>query len=77
VLENNVFGRIFGFKEDYILGCWRKLHTGELCNMYCLPNIIRMIRPRRIRWVKHVSCMEPQFNAFRVSQENLKERSNG
>jgi hypothetical protein len=41
--------RIFGPKRDEIVGGWRKMHNEELHNFYFLPNIIRMIKPRRGR----------------------------
>jgi hypothetical protein len=49
VFENRVLRRIFGPKRDEMLRDWRKLHDGELHNFYSLPNIIRMIRSRRMR----------------------------
>jgi hypothetical protein len=49
--------RIFG------LGVWRKLHNGELRNFYSLPNIIRMITARRMRWAGHVAQMGVKRNA--------------
>jgi hypothetical protein len=55
VFENRVL-RIFGPKrhED---GSWRKLHNDELHNLYSSPNIIRMIKSRRMMWPGHVACM--------------------
>jgi hypothetical protein len=47
----------FGPKRDEMTGGWRKLHNEELHNLYSLPNIIRMITSRRMRWVGHVSRM--------------------
>jgi hypothetical protein len=55
VFENNVLRRIFGPKRDEVTGDWRKLHNEELHNMYSLPNIIRMIKSRRMRWAGHVA----------------------
>ena len=42
VFENRVVRRIFGSKKDGLIGEWRKLHTEELCDLYCSPNIIRV-----------------------------------
>ena len=42
--------RIFGPKRDEITGEWRKLHSEELNDLYCLPNIVRVIKSRRMRW---------------------------
>jgi hypothetical protein len=48
VFENRVL-RIFGPKRDEETGQWRKLHNGELHDLYVSPNIVRAIKPRRIR----------------------------
>jgi hypothetical protein len=49
MLENRVLRRIFGPKRDQITGGWRKLHNEELHNLYISPNIIRMMKSRRMR----------------------------
>jgi hypothetical protein len=49
VFENRVLRRIFGPKRDEMIGGWRKLDNEELHNLYVLPNIIRMIKSRRMR----------------------------
>jgi hypothetical protein len=49
VFENWVLRRIFGPKRGEIIGCWRKLHNGELHNLYPSPDIIIMITSRRMR----------------------------
>ena len=41
--------RIFGPERDEVTGEWRKLHNEELNNLYCSPNTVRVIKPRRIR----------------------------
>jgi hypothetical protein len=46
VFENRVLRTIFGPKRDEVTGDWRKLHNGELHNLYSSPNIIRMIKSR-------------------------------
>jgi hypothetical protein len=53
VFENRVL-RIFGSKMDKVTGAWRKLHN-ELNDLYCSPNIVRVIKSRRMRWVGHVA----------------------
>jgi transcription termination factor 2 len=45
---------------------WRKLHNEELHNLYSLPNIIRMIKSRRMRWAGHVARMGETRNAYRI-----------
>jgi hypothetical protein len=49
VSENRVLRRIFDPKRDEVTGEWRKLHIGELHNLYSLPDIIRQIESRRVR----------------------------
>jgi hypothetical protein len=44
VFENRVLRRIFGPKRKEIVGSWRKLHNGELHNLYSSPNIMRMVK---------------------------------
>jgi hypothetical protein len=55
VCENRGLRRIFGPKRDEVTGDWRKLHNEELHNLYSSPNIIRMIKSRRVRWAGHVA----------------------
>jgi hypothetical protein len=50
VFENKVLRRILGSKRDEVVVGWRKLHNKELCDLYSLPSIIRIIKSRRIRW---------------------------
>jgi hypothetical protein len=57
VFENRVLRRIFGPKGDEVTGGWRKLHNEELHNLYSSPNIIRMIKSRRMRWTGNVAGM--------------------
>jgi hypothetical protein len=40
-----------------VLGGWKKLHSKELHNLYSSPNIISMIKSRRMRWARHVVCL--------------------
>jgi hypothetical protein len=47
VFENRVLRRIFGPKRDEVTGEWRRLHHEELYALYSLPDIIRVIKPRR------------------------------
>jgi hypothetical protein len=57
VFENRALRRIFGTKRSKVTGEWRKLHSEELNNVYCSPNIFRAIKSKRMRWARHVACM--------------------
>ena len=57
VFENRVLRRIFGPKRDEVTWEWRKLHNGELNDLYSSPNIVRVIKSRRMRWAGHVARM--------------------
>jgi hypothetical protein len=65
VFENRVLRRIFGPKmeED---GSWRKLRNDELHSLYSSPNIVRVIRSRRMRWAGHVARMGEGRGVYRV-----------
>ena len=57
VFENRVLRRICGPKRDEVTEEWRKLHNEELNGLYCSPNIVRVIKSRRMRWAWHVARM--------------------
>jgi hypothetical protein len=65
VFENRVLRRIFGPEREED-GSWRKLHNDELRILYSSPNIIRMIKSRRMRWVEPVARMEEGRGVYRV-----------
>jgi hypothetical protein len=65
VFENRILRRIFGPKRDEN-GEWRKLHSEEFNNLYCLPNIVRAIKYRRLRWAGHMARMEEGRTAFKI-----------
>jgi hypothetical protein len=54
VFENRVLRRVFGAKRDEVTGEWRKLHNEELNDLYALPDIVRVVKSRRI-WVLGIS----------------------
>jgi hypothetical protein len=74
VFENKVLKRIFGPKRDEVRGEWRRLHNKELYALYSLPNIIRVIKSKRLRWAEHVACMGEKRGACRVLVERPHER---
>jgi hypothetical protein len=61
-----VLRRIFGPKRDEVTGEWRKLHHEELNDLYSSPNIVRVIKSRRMGWVGHVACMGEGRGFYRV-----------
>ena len=52
VFESRVLRRVFGHKRDEVTGEWRKLHNEDLSDLYSLPNIVRVVKSRRMRWVR-------------------------
>jgi hypothetical protein len=66
VFENRVLRGIFGNKGDEVTGEWRKLHSGELHNLYSSSDVIRQIKSRRMRWAGHVARMGEGRNVYRV-----------
>ena len=65
VFENRVLRRIFGPKRDGVTGEWRKLHNEELNCLYSSPNIIRVIKSRRMRWAGHIARMGERRGVYR------------
>jgi hypothetical protein len=57
VFENRVLRRVFGPKRNEVTGEWRKLHNEEMNDLYSLPNIVRVVKSRRMRWAGHVARM--------------------
>jgi hypothetical protein len=57
VFENRVLRRVFVPKRDEVTGEWRKLHKEELNDLYSLPNIVWVVKSRRMRWAGHVARM--------------------
>jgi hypothetical protein len=57
VFDNRVLRRIFGSKRAAVTGEWRKVHNEELNDLYSLPNRLRVIKTRRMRWARRVARM--------------------
>ena len=66
VFENMVLRRIFGPRRDEVTGKWSRLHNEELNDLYSSPNIVRVIKWRRMRWPGHVALMGEERGAYRV-----------
>jgi len=58
--------RVFGSKRDDVIEEWRKLHNEELSDLYSLPNIVRVVKSRRMRWVGYVARMGEGRGVHRV-----------
>ena len=67
VFENRVLRRIFGPKRDGVTEEWRKLHNEEINDPYSSPNIVRVIKSRRLRWAGHVARVEEGRGVHKVS----------
>ena len=57
--------RVFRPKRDEVAGEWRKLHKEELRDLYSLPNIVRVVKSRRMRWAGHVARMGEERGVHR------------
>ena len=66
MFENKVLRRIFGPRRDEVTGDWRRLHNEEINVLYSSPNIVRVIKSRRMRWAGHVARMGEERAVYRV-----------
>jgi len=66
VLENRVLRRIFGPKRDEVTREWVKQHNEGLNDMRSSPNILRVTKSRRMRWVRHVARMGEERGVYRI-----------
>jgi len=66
LFENRALWGIFGPRRDEVTGEWRRLHNEELNDLYSSPNIVRVIKSRRMRWAGHVARMGEERGAYRV-----------
>ena len=66
MFENRVLRRIFGPKRDKVTREWRKLHNEELNDLYCSPDIVRVIKSRRMRWAVQVARMGEKRGLYGV-----------
>jgi len=74
VFENRVLRRVFGPERDEVTGEWRKLLNEDLSDLYSLPNIVRVVKSRRMGWASmwHAWSRGEGCTGFRW--ENLRER---
>jgi hypothetical protein len=66
VFQNTVLRRTFRLTRDEVKGGWRKLYNEELHNLYSSPNIIRIIKTKKIKWAVHVAGMGQKRNVNRI-----------
>jgi hypothetical protein len=66
VFENRVLRRIFVLKRDEVTGEWRKFHNKELNDLYSSPDVLRVIKWRRMRWAGHVARIGEERGVYRV-----------
>jgi hypothetical protein len=69
-----VLRRIFGNRREETTREWRRLHNEELNDLYCSPNIVRVIKSRRMRWAGHVARMVQKRGMYRFLVEKPKGR---
>jgi len=65
VFENVVLRRIFGPSRDEVTGEWKRLHNEELNDLYSSPNIVRVIKSRRMRWAGYVARVGEAIGVYR------------
>jgi uncharacterized protein YciI len=73
VSDSRVLRRIFGPKNDEMMGRQRKQHNNRLHDLYSLPNIIRIIKSMRMKWVEHVT-QKGEENRLWVIGRKVKEK---
>ena len=77
VFENTVLRRIFWLRRDVVTGEWRRLHNELLNDLYCSPNIVRVIKWRRMRWAGHVARMGEERGCIGSWWGNRREGTTG
>jgi hypothetical protein len=75
VFESRVLRRVCGPERDEVTGEWRRLHNEELYALYSSPNIIQVIKSRRMRWAGHVASMTEREDAYKDLVGTHEERS--
>jgi len=75
VFENGVLRKIFGPMRDEVTGEWTRLHIKELNDLYSSPNIIRVMKSRKMRWAGYVACIGDGKGACKILVGRRKRRS--
>jgi len=76
VFENRMLRRIFWPNRDEVKREWRKLQNEELNDLYSSPNIVRVMKSRRMRWAGYVTRMGERRGVYRILVGTLRERDN-
>jgi hypothetical protein len=71
-VQNRALSRIFGPKKEKVAEDWRRLHNEELHNLYNSPDIIRVIKLKRMNWAARVAPMGMMRNVHKILSENLR-----
>jgi len=66
VFQKRMLRKIFGSKKEAFMEEWRRLHNEKLHGLYSSPNIIQVIKSRRMRWARHMAHMGDRRGAYRV-----------
>ena len=66
--------KVFGPRRNEVTWEWRRLHNEELNDLYSSPNIVRLIKSRRMRWAGHVARMGEERGRIGSSWGNRRER---
>ena len=74
VFDNMVLMSILGPRKDEVTGEWKRLHNEELNDLYSSPNIVRVIKSRRMRWAGHVAHMGEERGCIGSWWGNRRER---
>ena len=77
VFENKVLRRIFGPRRDEVMGDWRRLHIEELNDLNSSPNIVWVVKSRRMRWAGHVARMCEERWLYSLAGEGRRKETNG